>query len=595
MSPNLRQVKYGLKKTALSLTDSTNCKKCKLKGGVAMPLYTHVPIKRIDAKEKIVVVLTDFARGGHSSLTDTELMLVNDALRGISVDRIYITPIVKCSHNKAPTKLMAECCEPLLKKELELLKPNVIVCLGKGPAVVFNVTGKSEAMRAGISEVTGIPGCKPKLVVTYDAAKVLGDISLRAEFYSAFKKAERFCNITELIAPENYNLIESPAEFEDWVDKIIRNKDKFVIAADIETDGRDMHGLNEDGSRVARMRCIGFSWAQGYAVCVPFEEDVAGYLPPLIRLFNSDVRFIGHNFRYDMSFMKVVYGIQVKNFIADTMLMAYLLSPEKGKYGYGLKNLAAEHTDLGAYASDVKDVEDEFDEETGLLLRTKWEMAPMLTLATYNCGDVDGCLQIFKLFLAELTKMRMMDAVSILAEASYVVVELECNGVLIDQEFVNETIPKLDTLLERYEVELTELAGASYDWNSPKVLGELLYTTLGYPNPYGPNFDSLPTDDEALDRIDTPFTKLFRKYRKASKLCGTYFKGYFSKTERDGRLRAEYHLCSTATGRTSSMSPNFQNLPRGMGKHDVGYEDMSAWKVKNAIIAPPGWTLVAAD
>lgn len=89
------------------------------------------------------------------------------------------------------------------------------------------------------------------------------------------------------------------------------------------------------------------------------------------------------NVTFDLSFMRVVYGIIVKCLAADTMLMAYLLDPTRGKYGYGLKPLSQEHTDLGAYETEVKEGEDECD-ENGNVIRTKWEKVDMITLATYN-------------------------------------------------------------------------------------------------------------------------------------------------------------------------------------------------------------------
>jgi DNA polymerase-1 len=292
--------------------------------------------------------------------------------------------------------------------------------------------------------------------------------------------------------------------------------------------------------------------------------------------------------------MRVVHGIIVNRLVADTMLMSYSLDPTRGKYGYGLKPLSQEHTDLGAYETEVKELEDDVDED-GVVIKTKWEKIDMLTLATYNICDCDATLQIYKKFAKQLAEYNMNGVTELMAEAIHVICDLQINGVLIDQEFVKDTIPKLESLLEGYDAQLTELAGGRYDWNSPKELGKLLYELLEYKNPYGANSDTYPTDDEALDRINTPFTAVMRKYRKTSKLCNTYFKGYFSKVEHDGRLRANYWLNSTETGRLSSDEPNLQNLPRTMSEDDVGYYDLVEYKVKNAIIAPMGWTLVQAD
>lgn len=352
MTPNMRQARFGLKKTALSLTDGNNCRKCKLRKEGQTPLFTVEPVKRKKASESILVVLTDYPLGRSTSMSNDELRVYNNAIRGLSVDRVHVIPVVKCAHNKAPTKLMVECCEYTLRKELETIEPNVIVCLGKGPATIFNLGGKLDEMKNGVFDVTGLKTCTPKLVVTYPLEKVVADISLQSELTSAFRKAERFCTKTEVKPPDNYKLVESPAEFKEWVDKLVKHKDKFIVAFDIETNGRYMLAPE------AKMRCIGFSWASGYALCVPFERDPDGYLPIIKGLFSNDIRFIAHNAVYDVGFLKAVYAVDIANLHADTMLMAYTLDPTKGKYGYGLKGLSIEYTDLGAYETDVKDLED---------------------------------------------------------------------------------------------------------------------------------------------------------------------------------------------------------------------------------------------
>ena len=514
-----------------------------------MPLFTQQPRPRRNPQEKIVCVIADYPQGRSQVLPYDQQTVLNKGIRSMNVDNVYITSVVKCSHNKAPTKLMQECCEELLRRELESLKPDVIICLGKGPTAIFNVGGKFDAMRMGMFEVTGLAGCVTSLIVTHPLEKVVADISLHSEFFSTFVKAERLCSKVDVEAPQNYSLIESPAELSEYVDKFIRNRAKFALAADIETNGRYLMDPR------ARMRCVAFSWAKGYAICVPFEDDPEGYLPELQRLFDSEVRMVFHNSVFDMSFMRVVHDIHVKTHLADTMLMAFLLNPGLGKYGYGLKPLSLQYTDLGAYETEVKDVEDDVDED-GNIVVTKWEKAPMDTLSTYNCADVDATLQLYKIFYTSLNSMHMTQVSDMMADACYVICDLQINGVLIDQEFVKDTIPKMDALIEQYDKELTVLAGARYDWNSPKELGKVLYETLKLPNPYGVNYEGYPTDDEALDRINSPFTAVMRKYRKAFKLCSTYFKGYFSKVEEDGRLRADYVLVGTATGRLSSSEPN---------------------------------------
>lgn len=572
----------------LSLTNKHDCTKCRLfKEGA--PLYKGVPLPRQNNNEKIVVILTDRAYTATYAYSEEQRNILQEACSALDVDRVVYIPAVFCGHTKTPTKLMMKKCSSRVKEQLESVKPNVIVCLGKGPATLFNITGKLNKILVGMFDVEGLPkvnGVNPKLIVTQNLDKVLEDYSLREQLAADLKKAQKLCSVSEITVPENYYLIESPEEWEASVDKLIAVADTHIVAADIETNGKP--GRNGDG----RMRCISFCWAPGYAFCVPFELDPEGYLHGLKRLFTSNVKFIWHNSLFDVPFLRSVYGLNSDHNYADTMLDAYLLQPGKGKYGYGLKGLALQYTDLGAYDTEIHTLDE--DDDSGLNM---WERVPLETLATYNCGDVDATRQIFGIFRKKLAEKNMLTLSKVMMESALVVMDLENNGCLIDQEMIANFVPRLDAIISQYIKELDAFVGKHIDWDSPKELGTLLYDELKYKPPFKSTDGKAAnlTDDTALEIINTPLTQLLRKYRRATKLCNTYYKGYFSKLESDGRLHGHYWLNETATCRLSSSDPNLQNLPRGMAKTDPGYDDLHEFKVKNAIIAPPGWTLVAAD
>ena len=604
MTPNTRIAKFGLKKSVLSLTDTHDCSKCKLFKAGEAPVFRAEPERRASDDEKIIVLLHNNSYGRTAVFNDAQQAVISEAVRNLKGVRVIPLPVVFCAHTKDPTKLMITKCQSRLEEHLRAIKPNVIVSLGKGPCNLFNVTGNLNKLKMGMLEIHGLPqinGENPKLIVTNPVDKVLEDYSLRVQLREDLQKAVRLCTkSSEIQVPDHYFLIESPEELETWVKKLVPLANNYILAADIETNGRSF--LSGRGM----MRCISFCWRPGHAICVPFELDPEGYLPVLKNLFSSEVRLVWHNGMFDVPFLKNTYKLFSEHNYADTMMDAYLLRPGKGKYGYGLKGLALQYTDLGAYDTEINEEEDDeevttrveqdalgndvFVEEEG---QNKWEKIPLETLATYNCGDVDATWQIFHIFRRELAAKKMIEMSRIMAECELVVMDMETNGCLIDTEMVQDAIPQLEVILQRYDEELTAIVGEKYDWNSSKELAILLYDKLHYKSPYGPA--SRPTDDTTLEIIDTPFTRTMRKYRKASKLCGTYFKGYFSKIECDGRLHGRFWLNETATGRLSSSDPNMQNLPRGMASYEPGYDDLHHYKAKNAIMAPEGWTLVAAD
>lgn len=300
MVPNLSKVKFGLKKSLLSLTDKHSCGKCTLKkrmtdSKLTPPLFNQIPKPPETAKSRLLI-LTEYAYGEEDGLSDREKRFLLDSMKEVHFDYCYTTPVVKCPHNKAPTKIMMTCCEDLLRKEIEILKPTVIVCIGKGPAGLFSISGKISDVKHMIFEVEGLPkqstwiengkAIIPKLLITDPIDKVMDDPSLLSNFKGAFVKAERFKDPGSTLDAgiENYSFVESPEEFGRWVDEKLAEAEikPFMMATDIESTG-----LNPIAYK-ARIRCISFCWKKGNAICVPYEENQLGYRPHLKRLLEAD-------------------------------------------------------------------------------------------------------------------------------------------------------------------------------------------------------------------------------------------------------------------------------------------------------------------
>jgi len=92
------------------------------------------------------------------------------------------------------------------------------------------------------------------------------------------------------------------------------------------------------------------------------------------------------------------------------------------------------------------------------------------------------------------------------------------------------------------------------------------------------------TDKDVLDRIDHPVAQMIVEFRKESKKESTYI--YRPHVWPDGLLHQILNLLFTVTGRTSSDSPNLQNMP---------VRDQEAKKIRKQIVAPFGHSLVAVD
>ena len=542
----------------------------------------------------------------------------------ITANKVYLTSVVKCPHTKDPTKLMIQCCEERLRQELLNIQPDVIICMGKAAAVPFNLGGKMTELLNRVMTVKPLtysfsaPGKdtkrivtrEAKIIVTYDPVKFVSDIKVRSAVEACFRQAERLSLGATIKPPDKYYLIESPREFEDWVERHLTDErlNKRIHAFDIETNGRLIHPKTEfDAQYPPKLRCVSFSWGPGMAICVPYEDDPA-YHVPLKRFMESDIQFTGHNVAFDIFFLKLVNDIHTKHLFGDTMLMAAMLNPGKGKYGYGLKPLAAEWTDLGGYETDMKSTPDTLDDQ-GRITETKWEKVDMDVMAPYNCADADATLQIYHIFMGFFKQRKMLPAHWVMTHALFPLAEMEHNGFLVDRNWVDTSRKKIEDIVARYEQKLKELCGGKeYLWSSPDALSMVMYDEFKYPVPNLDPFavgrsdeddssdSSRPTNDAALSIINTPFTQTIRKYRRATKLLSTFFNGYLVHTGLDNRLRADFNLVGTVTGRLSSSGDaNLQNIPSGMPSTAPGYEELHEFKVKKAFIPRPGWKIVNAD
>ena len=131
-----------------------------------------------------------------------------------------------------------------------------------------------------------------------------------------------------------------------------------------------------------------------------------------------------------------------------------------------------------------------------------------------------------------------------------------------------------------------ETGSTSFNPNSPKQLGEMLFDTLGLP--HGKKTQrGWSTDAETLEALrDYPLVEDILQYRAYQKLNSTYVEGLLKVIGEDGRIHTRFNQTEARTGRLSSDNPNLQNIPirTEMGSRLRGY-----------FVAAPGETLVDAD
>jgi DNA polymerase-1 len=177
-------------------------------------------------------------------------------------------------------------------------------------------------------------------------------------------------------------------------------------------------------------------------------------------------------------------------------------------------------------------------------------------------------------------------------------IDLPLAPVLFRMERVGVRIDKaaLDVLSKRFAVELErvgerifELAGRRFNVNSPKQLGEILFTDLGLPAPAARGKSkSVSTAQDVLEQLaekhEVP--RLVLEFRQLSKLKSTYIDALPLLADVESRVHTTFQAAATATGRLSSVNPNLQNIPI---RTELGRE------IRAAFTSSPGTQLLSAD
>ncbi|MDR0530745.1 MAG: DNA polymerase I [Oscillospiraceae bacterium] len=236
-------------------------------------------------------------------------------------------------------------------------------------------------------------------------------------------------------------------------------------------------------------------------------------------------------------------GIKAKNIAMDTSLAGYLRNP--GASGYDPQRLARD----------------------------------------YHCADFAQLCALLERELRENGQFALLQDIEL--PLARVLAAMELAGVAVDRERIARFGALLDQRIDALTEEITELAGETFNINSPKQLGVLLFQKLQLRAPKK-NKTGYSTNAETLEALrgEHPIIAPILEYRKLMKLKSTYCEGLLKVAGADGRIHSSLNQTETRTGRISSSEPNLQNIPV---RTELGRE------LRLCFVAREGWTLVDAD
>lgn len=232
-------------------------------------------------------------------------------------------------------------------------------------------------------------------------------------------------------------------------------------------------------------------------------------------------------------------NIEIKGFVFDTAIAAYLIDSSKGEYK--IEMLVKEYLH-----EDIKGQE--------VLAKSAIHMKKLSDILKAKIEEDD---------MHELYNNIELPLVTVL---SY----MESQGFNVDKDMLDTLAVKFKDEIEKTQKEVYELAEEEFNISSPKQLGKILFEKLDLPvikktkTGYSTNADVL---DKLIDKH--PIIEKIIYYRQITKLNSTYIEGLKNVIDEDGKIHSSFNQTVTTTGRLSSTEPNLQNIPV---KYEMGRE-----------------------
>lgn len=237
--------------------------------------------------------------------------------------------------------------------------------------------------------------------------------------------------------------------------------------------------------------------------------------------------------------------------VCDASLGAYLLNPNKDSYAYD--DLARDY--MGLTVPSKKELLDKLKLNAFVMTEEKVRMylAYEICIPFMAWAHIEEALKDMEMY--ELYTEIELPTV-------YVLDHMEKEGIRVDGEALKEYGEMLGQRVLELEKAIYEEAGCTFNINSPKQLGEILFERMGLPGAKKTK-TGYSTNVDVLNKLKNDYQIVadVLDYRQVAKLKSTYADGLFAFIREDGRIHGTFNQTITATGRISSTEPNLQNIP----------------------------------
>ena len=379
------------------------------------------------------------------------------------------------------------------------------------------------------------------------------------EAYIFFQKLE-FKNLLsrfDVLAPANkvedgFKIITSKSEAEKV---FVQAEEASTIGAVIFKDLENVLPLFADQ---AGLGGIGLCFSKEESYCIKVEKDITGewLLKKLADVAEKAETYAMFHLKESME--QVTIRNQANCF--DISVAAYLLNPLKNNYTW--EDVAREHL--------------------GLMIDEKIDQDMKACYESYvNYASVEVLRQKLR-----DTKMDTLFR-NIEMPLVFTLFDMEQNGIRVEADALKQYGDQLAGKIAELEKEIYEEAGETFNINSPKQLGVVLFENMKLPGGRKTK-TGYSTAADVLEKLapEHPVVAKILEYRQYTKLKSTYADGLANYIQDDGRIHGKFNQTITATGRISSTEPNLQNIPVRM---ELGR------LIRKVFIPEEGYRFVDAD
>lgn len=404
----------------------------------------------------------------------------------------------------------------------------------------------------------------------------------KAVLIESFKEMEFKTWLSELLnevkdnqAESHFTLVETKALLKDLLQELSPVKQ---FALEIMTTSADYMSAKLMGIALAipeKSFYLPFNQPKEAEIS---EDIILAALKPVFE--NKEIKKITHNAKYLLEIFANAH-IHLEGAIYDTMLESYIL--DSASNAHDLDSLTLKY--LGKRILSLAELAGKGSKQLALHELDKQKVA------AYVSARAESILGLQEKLIPKINAESGLKAVfeNIEIPLLSVLAEIERNGVLIDPDILIKHGQAMQKRLDELEKEAFQLAGKTFNLNSPKQLQDILFQVLKLPVLQKTPTGQASTADHVLQELALEFAlpKLIIEYRSLSKLISTYTSRLVEQVDPStGRIHTFYNQSATSTGRLSSSEPNLQNIP---------IRSVEGRRIRQAFIPPKGFKMVSAD